>query len=344
MPLTTKDDGKTLVVYLTGSVGGDILSEEVEQILASSESPTVDARITSRGGSVVEGLAVYDKLRSSGKRVITTVEGGALSAGVIIALAGDERRMYSNGLLFVHGPLAAGGATRQEHQASLDMLQAAENSIVETIVQRTGINEAKARSMMTAEGLWMNAREAQMMGFVTQVIRTGAVADIDFVRLMPAEAVNELGITQQEEPEEMAETPKEPQAATAKQIEAACKGATPAFVLDQLKNDATLDQAKDAFLAVLADQLADAKAEAEAARKEAEDARAEAEKLRAAKTRHGVDPVGSAGETPQQSAREQWDELLNKYRNEGFTASQAASRVAKKYPEIRAAMIEEANA
>ena len=54
------------------------------------------------GGEALQGLAIYDLLRSCGLDVTTVVLGEAASSGLAVVLAGRERLMYPNAILHFH--------------------------------------------------------------------------------------------------------------------------------------------------------------------------------------------------------------------------------------------------
>ncbi len=68
--------------------------------LATQKEVTI--RIHSGGGSVYEGLAIYDLIRSSEANVTVIVEGMAASMASIIALAGDTVQMNETAFFILH--------------------------------------------------------------------------------------------------------------------------------------------------------------------------------------------------------------------------------------------------
>ena len=58
--------------------------------------------VNTRGGEALQGLAIYDLIRSSGLDVMTVVLGEVASSGLVVALAGKKRRMHQNAILHFH--------------------------------------------------------------------------------------------------------------------------------------------------------------------------------------------------------------------------------------------------
>jgi len=85
-----------LLIY--GFIGEDFFSESnsasnIVQQLAGITAATIQVRINSQGGSVPDGLAIYNALKRHPARIVVTVDGQAMSIASLIVQAGDERDM-----------------------------------------------------------------------------------------------------------------------------------------------------------------------------------------------------------------------------------------------------------
>ena len=82
-----------------------ICFKDIDGFLASMkpDDDEVDIRIHCRGGDCVEGWAIYDKLRQSGKTISCTVEGECSSMATIILLAAPAERRHAT-IPPPHGP------------------------------------------------------------------------------------------------------------------------------------------------------------------------------------------------------------------------------------------------
>ena len=72
--------------------------------LGSVTQSSVDVEINSPGGDVFAGLAIYNGLRNSGKKINVKVLGLAASAASLIAMAGDTIEMPENSFMMIHNP------------------------------------------------------------------------------------------------------------------------------------------------------------------------------------------------------------------------------------------------
>ena len=137
--------------------------------LASAQGDSVRVEINSPGDDVFAGLAIYNGLRNSGKKVNVRVLGLAASAASLVAMAGDTIEMPENSFMMVHNPwgFAMGGASDMRDTA--DMLDKLGTSLASTYAKRTGKSAEEITALLDAE-TWMSAAEAVDAGFATAVI------------------------------------------------------------------------------------------------------------------------------------------------------------------------------
>lgn len=143
-------------------------SNKLKGITASE----IEVQINSPGGSVFDGIAIYNMLRgvsASGKKITMKVMGVAASIASVILLAGDKIVMPSNSMVMVHSPSGGVFGTADEMRALADVLDKVKTSLVATYVTRTGLSEAEVLDMLSTD-TWLTAAEAKDKGFADEVI------------------------------------------------------------------------------------------------------------------------------------------------------------------------------
>lgn len=169
------DAEKTPVLSIFDDIGAyGVSAKNFLNDLRSITGAEVDVEINSPGGDVFAGLAIYNGLRASGKKINVKVLGLAASAASLIAMAGDTIEMPENAFLMVHNPwgFAMGGADEMRNTA--DVLDKIGMSLVSTYAKRTGKSDAEITALLDAE-TWMTAQEAVDAGFATSVTPALAV-------------------------------------------------------------------------------------------------------------------------------------------------------------------------
>lgn len=135
----------------------------------------INVRINSFGGSVFDGVAIYNTLRSSGAKIIVDVDGVAASIASIIAMAGDVRRTASNSMWMIHDPWIFTAGTADELRKQAELLDSVRGTLLETYVSRSGADEKTVSDMMKEE-TWLTADKVKELGFVTEITGELAVA------------------------------------------------------------------------------------------------------------------------------------------------------------------------
>jgi len=143
------------------------LKDVKNQIDAQKDAKEIVVHIHSPGGSVTEGLAIHDFLRSQGKPVTTKIEGSCYSIATVIALAGDTRKMTSNAEFMIHNPWGAASGDKDDIKKYLDQLEEAENQIADFYASKTNITKEDALTLMKEE-TFMDVETAIKHGFVTE--------------------------------------------------------------------------------------------------------------------------------------------------------------------------------
>jgi ATP-dependent Clp protease protease subunit len=124
--------------------------------------------INSPGGSVFDGLAIYNVLRQSKADITVRVMGVAASAASFIAMAGKKIVMPKNSFMMVHNPMAVAIGNADEMREWADTLDKIAASLVGIYTARTGKSEDEIKALLDAE-TWMTADEAVELGFADEV-------------------------------------------------------------------------------------------------------------------------------------------------------------------------------
>ena len=142
---------------------------------AFDENPTEkDFRfnINCDGGSVAEGLRIYDVLRTSGKNIYMNIEGGCHSMAVclLLAAAKENRTANPNCRALIHEVRACtcDNLTADEAQALADEIRTEQEAILDIYADRTGTDRQKLEELMKAERQ-LTAEQLKEYGFISKI-------------------------------------------------------------------------------------------------------------------------------------------------------------------------------
>lgn len=138
------------------------------------EDNRIDVEIHSCGGDCVEGYAIYDALRASGRDIHCCVVGRCASMATIILLAApaENRSMYEHAQLLIHEPYypnIEGEATITKLDSLKSALETESAKMLAVYKERTGTSEEVLREQMQ-DGGWFGGERAKELGFISYVV------------------------------------------------------------------------------------------------------------------------------------------------------------------------------
>lgn len=133
-----------LIIY--GLIGESFWEETVtarsvvDQLNAlSADTQQITVRINSDGGSVPDGLVIYNALKRLGAKVVVHVDGIAASIASFIAMAGDEVRMPATSVMMIHAPSTALFGNAAELRGMADILDTWAATMAPAYAEKTGM-------------------------------------------------------------------------------------------------------------------------------------------------------------------------------------------------------------
>jgi len=131
----------------------------------------INVRINSVGGSVWDGLAIYNTLKSSSADIHTYNDGIALSMAALILMSGKTVHAASNSITMLHAPMVGVYGNTKEFQKTISVLDKVENSLIDMIVARTSHDATHIKATwFDGEDHWFSAAEAKEFGFVDEIV------------------------------------------------------------------------------------------------------------------------------------------------------------------------------
>jgi len=128
----------------------------------------VDLHINSPGGSVFEGNAIYNALKTSDKTITAYIDGIAASIASVIALASDEVVMAENAMFMIHNPSGITIGEAEDMRKSADVLDKIRDTMVGIYAKKSDKSEKEIIGLLDDE-TWFNATEAKENGFIDVV-------------------------------------------------------------------------------------------------------------------------------------------------------------------------------
>lgn len=163
-------------IFLTTEINSKTSSDLLKQLIYLDKEDTdkpITLYISSPGGEVTAGLAVFDYIRMMKSKVNTVCIGTAASMGAILFLAGEERKMLPHTKIMIHDPsygnASIGGMKPLEIKGRLDSLMKSRQILADIIAERTGMSIKRVYAK-TRTDTFLDAKEAVKLGIATGII------------------------------------------------------------------------------------------------------------------------------------------------------------------------------
>jgi len=131
--------------------------------------------INSPGGSVFDGIAIYNMLKDVRDKLTVEVSGLAASIASIIAMAGGTRVMREGTFLMIHNPWTMMVGDADDMRKEADTLDQIKDQLVSIYVNNSNLDSATIEMLMSEE-TWMDAETAEEYGFISKTIYAPKIA------------------------------------------------------------------------------------------------------------------------------------------------------------------------
>lgn len=162
-------------IYILGDITSwkwfesDVTAQEVIDKIAHSEAKEIDVYISSYGGDVSEGLAIYNALKQSNAKVTTYCLSFACSIASVIFMAGTERKMSESSLLMIHNAWRGAVGNANELEKAAQDLRIVNEQLEKAYMSKVNISGDELKALLNNES-WITPEDAKEKGFATEII------------------------------------------------------------------------------------------------------------------------------------------------------------------------------
>ncbi len=165
------------IIMVNGTIEENMAGLVVAQLLflaAENSEREINLYISSHGGAVDAGLAIYDTMRHLNCPIATTCVGYAASFGTILLMAGDKgrRRALPHARIHMHQPLIQGGLGGQATDIDIHAREILHTRDVLNglLAKHTGQSVERIKRD-TERDFYMSAEEAVEYGLIDEVMQ-----------------------------------------------------------------------------------------------------------------------------------------------------------------------------
>ena len=168
---------KERIIFLSEQVDSASASVVVAQLLfLDAEDPGKDIYlyINTPGGSITDGMAIYDTIQYIKSDVVTICVGMAASMGSVLLAADTKEKRYAlpNSEILIHQPLIGGGrisGQTTEIKIHADHMVKTRDKLNKILSERTG-QPIERIQQDTERDNYMTAQEAKEYGLIDEIM------------------------------------------------------------------------------------------------------------------------------------------------------------------------------
>ena len=172
--LRVENMGEETHLYLSGAVGGSFYDEagitekEVRGAFKSiPKGKKINVHINSEGGSVQEGLGIYNAIKERAKDVTCYVDGYALSIASVFPLAAGKVVSPKSAIWMIHNAWSFAQGNAKDMMDQAKMLEEHDAMLAEIYCEHTGKSTEEIRDCMAAE-TWIRGSAAVEFGLADE--------------------------------------------------------------------------------------------------------------------------------------------------------------------------------
>ena len=162
------------IIFLGMAINDQVANIIVAQLLfldSADKKSDVYIYLNSPGGSVYDGLAIYDTMQFITPDVATICTGMAASMGAVLLCAGapGKRSGLAHSRVMIHQPL--GGASGQASEIAIvhEQMQKIKKELYDIIAKHSGTSYEKVAEDSDRDH-WLTAPEAKEYGLIDEVL------------------------------------------------------------------------------------------------------------------------------------------------------------------------------
>ena len=156
-------------IKIDGEIGWETTAEGVNEQLETAGGQDVVIEVSSPGGSVMEGVLIFNAIRNYSGNIQTRITGLAASIASYIALATKKVSAEDNAIFMIHNASGIVAGDYKEMQSQAEILKSINKLIAQEYINKTGQTEKKVLDLMDNE-TWLFGDEIKTAGFIDEII------------------------------------------------------------------------------------------------------------------------------------------------------------------------------
>ena len=135
-------------------------------VMENSSNEPIHIFVSSFGGSVYDGLALFDKIRASKSEVHTYAMGKVMSMGLILFLAGDIRHMQDNATAMAHSVSSGTWGKARNMEVDVNEVKRLNKILINILTQYTKMSTTFWEQEIKHEDKYYDKKTCKKLGII----------------------------------------------------------------------------------------------------------------------------------------------------------------------------------
>ena len=154
-------------INIHGVIGYDVTSKKIIEELRAAKNGEIEIDVNSPGGSVFEGLAIYNAIKNYSGKTKIKVSGLAASMGSIIALAKGKFETAKSSVYMIHNAKGISLGDYREMEKTGKILNSVSNMLAKIYSENSGKDLKYVREKMDNETFYYGSDEIINEGYAS---------------------------------------------------------------------------------------------------------------------------------------------------------------------------------
>lgn len=164
------------IIFLGTEIDADVANIITSQLLylnTMDDKTEIKLFINSPGGSIIDGLAIYDMMQYISPNVETYAIGLAASMGAVLLSSGTKGKRFAlpHSKIMIHQPMGgiAPGTQESDIKIAYEEIKQYKQTLYEILSKNTGVMYSQIVEDADRD-CWFNAEEAKSYGLIDEVL------------------------------------------------------------------------------------------------------------------------------------------------------------------------------
>ena len=166
--------------WWSDGVTASAFQQQLQDCLNNDDCDSVMVAINSPGGSIAEGIAIYNAIlraNAGEKKVYTRNDGVAYSMAAIILMAGHEVTAHENTTTLLHNCSGGAFGNVRDFRSRIELMEKIDAGLVKSLAKKTGKTTAEIEAdVFNYDDHTYTAAEAKELGIIDSVIEESTEA------------------------------------------------------------------------------------------------------------------------------------------------------------------------